>query len=152
MISQEMEFILNMILSKENAEEIIDHLLCEYAKQSVNNARSLLNKCLKLSDIALFQCNDKKEQYHEAANDIVLLRSIQDPLPSVKLALMLPVCKALYPDGKVNEKSSEAKKMFFKEFKETLNNHKAFSWEEDKEWADSYGYSDYIRLVQSQED
>lgn len=151
MISQEMKFILNMILSKENAEEIIDHLLCEYAKQSVDNARSLLNKCIKLSDIALSQCNEKKEQYHEAANNMVLLRSIQDPLSS-KLALMLPVCKALYPDGKANEKSSEAKKMFFKEFKETLNNQKAFSWEEDKEWADSYGYSDYIRLVKSQED
>lgn len=151
MISQEMKFILNMILSKENAEEIIDHLLCEYAKQSVNNARSLLNKCIKLSDIALSQCNEKKEQYREAAENMVLLRSIQDP-PSAKLALMLPICKALYPDGKANEKSSESKKCFFIEFKETLNNHKAFSWKEDKEWADSYGYSDYIRLVQSQED
>lgn len=151
MVNQDVRLIVNMILSNDNVDEIVDCLLSEYAQQSVDNARSLLNKCVKLSDIALFQCNEKKKQYYEAADNMVSLRSIKDP-PSVKLALMLPVCKALYPEGKANEKSSESKKRFFKEFKETLNNHKAFSWEEDKEWADSYGYSDYIRLVQSQED
>lgn len=151
MVNQDVRLIVNMLLSNDNVDEIVDCLLSEYAQQSVDNARSLLNKCVKLSDIALFQCNEKKEKYHEAANNMVLLRSIQNSL-SIKLALMIPVCKTLYPDGKVNEKHSEAQKMFFKEFKETLNNHKAFSWEKDKGWADSYGYSDYIRLVQSQEE
>ena len=30
------------------------------------------------------------------------------------------------------------------------NNLKAFSWDRDKEWADSYNYTNYLRLVEKQ--
>lgn len=53
---------------------------------------------------------------------------------------------ALYPEGNADG-YCKAEQDFFAEFKALLHNPKAFTWENSGDWAEGFGYDDYIRLV-----
>ena len=138
------------ILEADNTNDCIDFLLTRYAEISFDNAQYLLNKCQKLSEIAFAQCAEKSRRNEEAARWLVNLRKFKKD-PETTLAAMMPVCITLYPEGNA-DRYCKAEQEFFDEFKALLHNPKAFMWEDSGDWAESFGYSDYIRLVLGQEE
>lgn len=141
---------MNTLLEADNARECVDALLNQYAKESFDNAQYLLGKCQKLSEIAFMHCDVARRRNNEAARWLVKLRKFGKD-PKTTLAAMMPACMALYPEGNADI-YCKAEQDFFAEFKTLLHNPKAFTWEDSGDWAESFGYADYIRLVLGQEE
>ena len=63
------------------------------------------------------------------------------------ISFIIRIAMAYFPTG-TSERSSLAGKEFFTKFKDLLLKHKdKYLTGDSKNWADTYGYSDYIRLV-----
>lgn len=140
---------IHTLLEADNARECVDALLNQYAKESFGNAQYLLSKCQILSEIAFMHCDAARRRNKNAARWLVKLRKFEKD-PRTILAAMTPVCMALYPEGNADG-YCKAEQDFFGEFKALLHNPKAFTWEDSGDWAESFGYGDYIRLVLGKE-
>ncbi len=139
---------IDVILASNNAEAIVKKLLLQYAGQSVDNARRVLSYVADVSNAALCQVNKQSEEYKEAGFWLIQQSGIDMDSHGL-FASMVPVCKAMFPNG-YPDKGSGCDKAYFRKFVELLHDKRVFSWEKDKDWADMYGYSDYLRLVESQ--
>ena len=142
---------LESILQNEKAGEIIKYLMEEYAKQSVSNARELHKHTNWLVDSIIEKTARRNQELYHAGTMLVFQRSmpanslVKDP--STAFAVMVPVCKALFPKGTADGES-EADRRYFNQFLELFRNEKAFDWKNDKRWTDTMGYTEYLQLVE----
>lgn len=148
-LSSEEISAISFLLGSDNSALVVETIVKLYAKQSVENARSMLGLIQGLSDIALKQINSKAIEYKEAAFWLINQRAIADEAQATCFASMVPVCKAMFPDGYPTN-GSKAETLYFEKFLSLFRNKKAFSWDRDKGWADTYGYTDYLMLIDEQ--
>lgn len=138
------------LLKSGKHEEVATVFVEEFTKDSVENCRTLLNLILTISDKAI-RLMSKEVSIKSQAIFMLLLESSMDVKRNefTYFASMVPVCMAHFPEG--NAKGySEAEQNYFSLFCKLLRDKKAFSWSEDRDWADIYGYTEYLKLVESQ--
>lgn len=141
--------ILDGILCMDYAKEAVEYMVKEYAKQSVENARHLIQLISDLSDIMLAHKEKEVSKYREASFWLIVQKEMDEGKADDRqlFASMVTVCMARFPNG-TNEGCCNAEKKYFLRFLELFKNKKVFSWEKDKTWADQYGYTDYLKLVE----
>lgn len=147
MLSEERIAIIYNILHSPTENEEVDLLIKEYAKQKRENASILLRLIPIISAIADEHHVKEVAETKNALDTLLVYRYAPKVDKRTKFAMMVQICKVLFPSGTANG-GSNADKKFFKEFLDLFNDTKAFSWEEDKLWADSFEYTDYLKLVE----
>lgn len=153
MISAEMAIGIDRLMSNEDSEAIVKYMMEKFAQNSVKNARSLLEYSNHLIDVIIASENARKNEFAHAVKMLMLQRSF-DQLPSgydpgVKLSVMLPVCKTIFPNGR-KDCSSKAYEKYFDEMCSLLRDEENFSWDKDGRWADYNNYSEYIKMLENQ--
>lgn len=137
--------MVQTILVSENREEIIRLLMREFSEESAESARKLLNLTVALSDAAIGHYAKGEEEARSAAHWLIQQRSFNDD-PDINLAVMVPVCKTMFPNGTAKN-GTKGDKLYFEAMVKLLTNPKVFTWEKCGEWAEQFGYKDYIELV-----
>ena len=135
------------VLKNEQADELIRVIMRKYAETSVQNARELLQYSVVLSDIALKQTEEKSNKAHFAAETLINFFDSTADEPMF-FAAMVPVCQVVFPEG-TSEGGSQKQKEFFAKFVKLLRDPQCFSWDNnhDREWAEMFGYTNYLRKV-----
>lgn len=141
---------INNLLSKYNKDEIITAIIEEYTKDSVQNCQSLLDFIPKIAKHSMSILEKEISKKNTALYMLMIQNDIKiEGNEKAYFATMIPVCLTYFPKGKA-EGGGKTEKDYFDLFCKLFKNEKAFSWERDKDWADRFGYSEYLRLVESQ--
>ena len=150
MITIEQERCIEELLSSENSKDIVRYMVEEYSKYSADSCKFLLNLIPNIAKLAI-HIIEKERMAKSQAIFMMMYERIADIKgnESTYFASMVPVCITHFPEGNARGRS-EAEKNYFKLFCELLKNKKAFSWKKDRDWGDTYKYTDYLRLVESQ--
>ena len=145
-----MELAIKGLLSTCNPEEVVKTVISEYTKNSVENCQFLLKLIPEIADHSIQILEQERMEKSQAIFWMMFQRFAQEKgNEAAYFASMVPVCKTYFSNGK-NEGRSLVEIDYFNHFCELFKNKKAFSWEKDKDWADSMGYTDYLRLVEKQ--
>lgn len=150
MLTVNQRIMISELLCSENVEECVEQLLRMYAKSSYGAAKHLLGQCHELSNIAFDHLMRDRDETESAARWAIRLRSFGDD-PKTRFAAMVPVCMVLYPAGTA-KRCCKGEQDFFAEFVSLLKNPKVFDWGVDGDWADDYGYTDFLKRVFAQEE
>lgn len=138
------------LLSTYNPEEVVRTVITEYMKNSVENCQFLLKLIPEIADHSIHFLNREVLRKSEAISMVIFENAIDyKGNEDAYFASMIPVCMTHFPEGNA-KRHSEAEKKYFKLFCELFKNKKAFSWKEDKYWADSMRYTEYLQLVEKQ--
>lgn len=143
------EVILHEVLKWNNAEDAISFLLRKYSEQSADNAKFLLNAIPQVAELALERSRVVAVENANAAFWLICQRGMKVDNDGMYFASMVPVCKALFPEGK-RKGCSKAESDYFDLFVKQFKNPNVFSWEKDKAWADSLGYTEYLKIIEKQ--
>ena len=150
MISVQQEMEINNLISCENSREIIRNIIETYSKESANNCQFLLNLIPDIANRSIHILEKERMEKSQAIFMMMFERTAEiKGNEEAYFASMIPVCKTHFPEGNA-KRCSQAEKDYFNLFCKLFKNKKAFSWKRDKEWANAYGYSDYLRLVEKQ--
>lgn len=141
--------ILQEILKWDNVNEAFGFLVKQYADMSVHHARAMLEIVPKIADSAIRAVAKESSDNAQAAYWLMCQRKMKPDNDGAFFASMLPVCKVMFPTGKYDG-GSDAKSEYWELFLEQFQNPKVFSWEKDAVWAEHYGYTEYLKLVESQ--
>lgn len=150
MITIEQERCISDLLSSKNSKDVVKAIIDEYSTDSVDNCRFLLKLIPDIAHHAI-HIIEKERMEKSQAIFMMMYERIADIKgnESTYFASMVPVCITHFPEGHARGRS-EAERNYFKLFCDLLKNKKAFSWKKDRDWADVYKYTDYLRLVESQ--
>ena len=141
---------INNLLSKYNKDEIITAIIKEYTKDSVQNCQALLDFIPKIAKHSMSILEKENLKKDTALFSFMIQKDIKvEGNERAYFAIMTPICLVYFPKGNAKENST-AEKEYFDLFCKLFKNEKVFSWEKDKDWADRLGYSEYLRLVESQ--
>ena len=149
MLTEKEEKWLRQIATSQNATDAVEFIVKEYSENGVDNALHLLNLIPKISEILVKKVSNVARNYSQAAFWLMCQREMEDDKDGTLFASMVPVCMAMFPSGNADGKSN-AEKKYFEQFLHLLSDKKQFSWEKDKSWADMFGYTDYLRLVEKE--
>ncbi len=150
MINTQQEMEIKNLLSSENSREIIHNIIEEYSKSSVNNCQFLLNLVPDIANRSIHILEKERMEKSQAIFMLMFERMAEIKGNEVAyFASMVPVCMTYFPEGNAKRRNY-AEREYFKLFCELFKNKKAFSWDRDKDWADSYNYTNYLRLVEKQ--
>lgn len=145
-----MKLVIENLLSTYNPEKVMRTIITEYAKNSVENCQFLLKIIPDIAERLTHILEQERMEKSQAIFWMMFQRFAQEKgNEAAYFASMVPVCKTYFSNGKV-EGRSLVEIDYFNHFCELFKNKKAFSWEKDKDWADSMGYTDYLRLVEKQ--
>lgn len=145
-----MKLAIKSLLSTCNPEEVVRTVITEYTKNSVENCQFLLKIIPEIADHSIHLLNREVLRKSEAISMVIFENAIDyKGNEEIYFASMIPVCLTHFPEGNA-ERCSEAERRYFNLFCKLFKNKKAFSWKRDKDWADSYGYTDYLQLVEKQ--
>lgn len=149
MLLEQEKRTLQEILGWDDANEAVSFLIKQYAEQSVHHARELLEIIPKVADAALEKIGQVACDYSQAAGWLMCQREMEPDDTGMFFASMLPVCKTMFPNGKPAN-GSKAEMEYWKLFVSQFRKQKVFSWDRDRSWADQYGYTEYLELVERQ--
>lgn len=146
----DMKLAIKGLLSTCNPKEVVRTVITEYAKNSVEDCQFLLKLIPEIANHSIQILEKEKMEKSQAIFMMMFEQSVGiKENEDTYFASMIPVCMTHFPEGNA-KKHSKAEKNYFSLFCTLFKNRKAFSWERDKVWADSYGYTDYLRLVEKQ--
>ena len=150
MITIQQENEIKNLISYDNSREVIRNIIEEYAEESTNNCQFLLNLIPDIANCSIYALEKEKMKKSQAIFMMMFERIAEiKGNEDTYFASMIPVCMTYFPEG--NAKGcNEAEKDYFNLFCKLFKNKKAFSWDRDKDWANTYKYTDYLRLVEKQ--
>lgn len=138
------------LLQSEYAGDLVRYMMIQYADRSLTNAQELLAFSNKLvSDIIEKSCN-RIQELNQATSMLVFQKWVEKNDPSnrdVLFSIMLPVCKAMFPDGYVKG-DALSKHEYFEMFLKLMSDKKVFDKEKDAKWLETWGYTEYIEKVE----
>lgn len=140
---------LDEVLKWKDADDAMVYLLQNYARGGVENVRLLLKAIPRIADVAIDQMAETVAMQSQASYWLMFQRNLKPDNSGTFFASMLPVCMARFPNGN-SVGCCQAERDYFELFLTLFQDKKQFSWEKDKRWADTQGYTDYLRLVESQ--
>lgn len=149
MLLPQEESILDEILNWQDADEAVLYLIRNFAKNSTANAQLLLSEIPAIAEAMLTRIAERASLYSQASYWLMCQREMEPDKSGMFFASMLPVCMARFPAGN-SDGCCKAEKDYFDLFLTLFQDTKQFSWEKDKGWADTHGYTDYLRMVESQ--
>ena len=149
MLLPQEESVLDEILNWQDADEAVMYLIRNFAKNSTANAQLLLSEIPKIAEAMLNRITEIASLHSQASYWLMCQREMEPDKSGMFFASMLPVCMARFPSGN-SEGCCKAEKDYFDLFLTLFRDKKQFSWEKDKGWADMHGYTDYLRIVESQ--
>ena len=141
--------ILDEILKWRDVAEVIDYMLAEYAKGGATNVVHLLSRIGDLAGVQVAQSEKRVSEYSQAAHWLMAQRELKPDKTGSFFAAQLPVCMVMFPNGNADG-HCEAEKRYFRQFLEAFSDKNQFRWDRDRSWADMYGYTEYLQLVERQ--
>lgn len=148
-LSSKDEMLLDTILAHEDVDEAMMYLIKNYAKRSTANAQFLLGTIPGLVDTAIQKMSEFAAMHSQASYWLMCQREMEPDKSGMFFASMVPVCKARFPAGN-SDGCCKAERDYFDQFLSLFANKKVFSWEKDRAWADTHGYTEYLKLVEKQ--
>ena len=145
MLSVEDMVLADMILDRQQTDEVVKYIMRRYAEKSVLNARSLMRYSITLSDLALEQTELDRNRAQRSLE--TLMNFFGEPPGKMFFAAMVPVCMVVFPTG-TPDGGSPKQREFFEKFAAMMKDPACFSWERDADWADINGYTEYLRKVE----
>lgn len=137
------------LVESENAWEIMERMIRRYAKKDLESAQHLISLIPDVAESALDIVGKRSGDNYRAAHWLLMQRKMEPDKEGYFFASMLPVCMVLFPNGNAKG-GNEAEKEYFDLFLEQFRNPKVFNWKDDGDWAKSYGYDKYLRLVEEE--
>ncbi|MCM1220656.1 MAG: hypothetical protein NC548_39825 [Lachnospiraceae bacterium] len=148
MIDTRIYQIISMLdgMRSEDQDAAIKQLIKHYASKSVDNTMLLMSLIPEISQTQVSLLSKSCMENYQAAEWLVNLRTMKFDKKdsSAYFAAMVPAAKALFVRG-TSEGASGAKQEFFKTFIDLYK--KEFSWDRDRSWAESFGYSEFFKLL-----
>ncbi len=140
--------LLDEVLEWKNVDEAILYLIKNYGKEFAN-AKLLLGTITDIVDTAIGKISEIASQQSQASYMLMLQREMEPDKSGTFFASMVPVCIARFPNGN-SEGCCKAERDYFDLFLTLFRDKKQFSWERDETWANTFGYTSYLRLVERQ--
>lgn len=146
MLSFKHESMIREILADKYAEEIVLTLMNKFAAKDPENCRTLIRNSDRLADKMMELQQKEINAAYQAAFMAITQRDFNTRDHTTYFASMVPVCKVLFPTGTADGECLALRK-YFGEFVKLLHNPKAFDIKRDRNWAEQFGYLDYLVLV-----
>ena len=146
MLSVEDMVLADILLARQQTDEVVKYIMRRYAEKSVLNARGLMRYSITLSDIALEQTEFDRNRAQRSLE--TLMNFFGDPPSRTFFAAMVPVCMSVFPEG-TPDGGSPKQREFFGKFAEMMKDPECFFWERDGNWAEAMGYKKYLERVEN---
>lgn len=140
--------LIQDIVTREDSKDFIDKLISFYCLQSSDNCQHLVELIPQIVDQQIKFYSNQITDYRQAANWLIIGQSMDKKDKHSYFASMVPILKAMYPEG-LNKNESLARIKYFEEFINLLRDPKVFSFDnkQDVEWARQFDYLDYLVLM-----
>ena len=144
---KDVELIQN-IINRKDSKDFMDKLISIYCLQSSENCQHLVGMIPNIVNSQIKFYSTQITDYRQAANWLIVGKSMDRKDKHSYFASMVPIMKAMYPEGLSNNESC-ARIKYFEEFIELMRDSKVFSLDnkEDVEWARQFDYLDYLILM-----
>ena len=144
---KDVELIQN-IVDRQDSKEFMDNLISLYCLQSAENCQHLVNIIPNIVNQQIRFYANQITDYRQAANWLIVGRSMDKKDKHSYFASMVLIMKAMYPEG-LSDSESCARIKYFEEFIDLMKDPKVFSLnnKEDVEWAKQFGYLDYLMFI-----
>lgn len=145
MLSFEDVQLIQEIVDRVDSKDFMDKLISFYCLQSSDNCRHLVGLIPQIIDQQIKFYSNQITDYQQAANWLIVGQKIDKKDKQFYFASMVPIMKAMYPEG-LSKNASLARIEYFEEFIGLMKDPKVFSLdnEEDRDWACQFGYLDYL--------
>jgi len=152
---EQVAYILKF-LSRTDLDELMPIIIREYANKDKLNAINLINQISNLSAIVMKLTNEELNKsnnalhfsilYNQCSKNVKINTKKENELKAQIFAMLLPVIKVAFPEGKPDKSECQAAKEFFHEFLNYITDKKIFDIdkEADKRWAEMFDYTKYI--------
>lgn len=140
--------LMQNIVDRKDSKDFMDRLVSFYCLQSAENCQHLVDTIPNIVNQQIRFYANQITDYRQAANWLIVGRSMDKKDKNSYFASMIPIMKAMYPRGLSNNESY-AKTKYFEEFIGLMKDPKVFSLndKEDVEWARSFDYLDYLMFI-----
>lgn len=144
---KDVELIQN-IVDRVDSKDFMDKLISFFCLQSSNNCQHLVELIPQIVGQQIRFYSDQIIDYRQAANWLIIGRSMDKKDKHSYFASMVPIMKAMYPEG-LSKNESLARIEYFEEFISLMKDPKVFSLnnKEDIEWAKQFDYLDYLMFI-----
>lgn len=144
---KDVELIQN-IVNRVDSKEFMDKLIAFYCLQSAENCQHLVDAIPNIVNQQIRFYSSQITDYRVAANWLIVGRSMDKKDKHSYFASMVPIMKAMYPEGLYGNESC-ARIKYFEEFIGLMKDPEVFSLnnKEDVEWARQFGYLDYLIFI-----
>lgn len=137
--------LIQDIVTREDSKDFIDKLISFYCLQSSDNCQHLVELIPQIVDQQIRSYSNQITDYRQAANWLIIGQSMDKKDKHSYFASMVPIMKAMYPEG-LRKNESRARIKYFEEFIGLMKDPKVFSLDnkEDRDWACQFGYLGYL--------
>ena len=144
---KDVELIQN-IINREDSKDFMDKLISIYCLQSSENCQHLVGMIPNIVNSQIKFYSTQITDYRQAANWLIVGKSMDRKDKHSYFASMVPIMKAMYPEG-LSKNESLYRIEYFEEFISLMKDPKVFSLnnKEDIEWARSFDYLDYLMFI-----
>ena len=144
---KDVELIQN-IVDRQDSKEFMDKLIAFYCLQSAENCQHLIDAIPNVVNQQIRFYSNQITDYRHAANWLIIGKSMDRKDKHSYFASMVPIMKAMYPEG-LSKNESLARIEYFEEFIGLMKDPKVFSLnnKEDVEWARQFDYLDYLVFI-----
>ena len=140
--------LIQEIIDREDSRDFIDKLISLYCLQSPTNCQQLVDTIPNIVNQQIRFYVNQITDYRQAANWLIVGKSMDKKDKHSYFASMVPIMKAMYPEGLYSNESC-ARIKYFEEFIDLMKDPKVFSLnnKEDIEWARSFDYLNYLMFI-----
>lgn len=140
--------LIQEIVDREDSKDFMDKLVSFYCLQSSGNCQHLIELIPQITSQQIRFYSEQITNYRQAANWLIIGRSMDKKDKHSYFASMVPIMKAMYSEG-LSKNESLARIEYFEEFISLMKDPKVFSLnnKEDIEWAKQFDYLDYLMFI-----
>lgn len=140
--------LIQNIVDRIDSKDFMDKLISLYCMQSAKNCQHLVDAIPNIVNQQIRFYVNQVTDYRQAANWLIVGRSMDKEDRRSYFASMVPIMKAMYPEG-LSDNESCARIKYFEEFIGLMKDPRVFSLNnrEDIEWARSFDYLEYLMFI-----
>lgn len=144
---KDVEFVQN-IVDREDSKDFMDKLIYLYCSRSSENCQHLVDTIPNIVNQQIRFYSNQTTDYRQAANWLIVGRSMDKTDKHSYFASMVPIMKTMYPEG-LSGSESYARIKYFEEFIELMKDPEVFSLDNksDIQWATQFDYLDYLVFI-----
>lgn len=137
--------LMQEIVDRQDSKDFMDKLISLYCLRSAENCQHLVDTIPNIVNQQIRFCVNQITDFRQAANWLIVGKNMDKKDKPSYFASMVPIMKAMYPEGLSGKESCDRIK-YFEEFIDLMKDPKVFSLDnkDDIEWARQFGYIDYL--------